>query len=169
MASRVTGFNEMGARLNSYSTNVQQEVKELTEYYLGEIEVEAIAAAPSGGDKIMTEHGPINQDSIADKRRGSFVPINQAIGITLDRSGYKGSVYVEKSAGDVSIYVEMGTGQSAASYLATVPTYWRAVAAKYIVNRQGTIINQPYLLPAFLKNSLLYKKELKDVFKSVRL
>lgn len=165
MASRVTGFNEMVARLNSYSTNVQQEVKELTEYYLGEIETQAIAAAPSGGDKIMTEHGPINQEMIADKRRGSFVPINQAIGITLDRSGYKGSVYVEKSAGDIAAYVEFGCGQSAKNYLATVPTYWRAVAQKYYVNGQGTITAQPYLLPSFLRNSLLYKKEIKEVFK----
>ena len=169
MASRVTGFNEMVARLNSYSTNVQQEVKSLTEYYLGEIETEAIAAAPSGGDKIMTEHGSISQDKIADKRRGSFVPINQAIGITLDRSGYKGSVYVERAAGEIAVYCEMGTGQSAKSYLATVPTYWKAIAQLYYINGQGSIIAQPYLLPAFLKNSILYKKELKDVFKRIRL
>lgn len=169
MASQVRGFSEMVARLNSYSANVQQEVKSLTEYYLGEIETEAIAAAPSGGDKIMTEHGPINQEMIADKRRGSFVPINQAIGITLDRSGYKGSVYVEKSAGEIAVYCEMGTGQSAKSYLATVPTYWKAIAQLYYINGQGSIIAQPYLLPAFLKNSILYKKELKQVFKRVRL
>lgn len=169
MASQVRGFSEMVARLNSYSTNVQQEVKELTEYYLGEIETQAIAAAPSGGDKIMTQYGPISQDKIGDKRRGSFVPVNQAIGISLDRSGYKGSVYVERAAGEISVYVEMGTGQSAKSYLATVPAYWKSIAQLYYINGQGSIIAQPYLLPAFLKNSILYKKELKDVFKRVRL
>ena len=169
MASQVRGFQEMVARLNSYSSNVQQEVKEILEYNLGELEIEAIANAPSGGDPIATEHGPINQEIIADKRRGSFVPINQAIGITIEPSGYKGSVYVEKAAGDIAIYVEMGTGQSAATYLATVPSYWRAIAARYVVNRQGTILNRPYLLPAYNKYSLQFKKELKEVFKQVRL
>jgi len=169
MASQVRGFSEMVARLNSYSANVQQEVKEVVELTLGDIETEAIANAPGPGEMIATEGGPISQEFIADKRRGSFTPISQAIGYEVDRSGYKGSVYVEKSAGDIAVYVEMGTGQSAASYLATVPTYWRAIAAKYVVNRQGTILNAPYLLPAFLKHSIEFKKELKEVFKATRL
>ena len=169
MASQARGFQEMVSRLNNYSNKVQEEVKNLTEYYLGEIETQAIAAAPSGGDKIMTENGPIRQDQIGDKRRGAFVPINQAIGLTLDRSGYKGSVYVEKSAGDIAVYVEMGTGQSAKSYLATVPQYWKAIAQRYYINGQGTIIAKPYMLPAFFKYSILFKKELKEVFKAVRL
>jgi len=169
MASRVTGFNEMVARLNSYSTSVQQEVKEILEYNLGELEIEAIANAPSGGDPIATEHGPINQEIIADKRRGSFVPINQAIGYEIDRSGYKGSVYVEKAAGDIAAYVEFGTGQSAATYLATVPQYWRAQARLFYVNGKGQILARPFLYPAFAKYSLQFKKELKEVFKQVRL
>lgn len=166
MASRVNGFNEMVARLNSYSTNVQQEVKGLVDYHLGEIEIEATALAP--GNTIQTEGEPIPLRSISTKRQGNLA-INQNIGYYVETSGYKGTVFVEKSVGAIAAYTEYGTGQSAATYLATVPQYWRAEARRWYVNGLGTITAQPYMLPAFLKGSIAFQKDLKKVFKQVRL
>ena len=169
MASQVRGFQEIVTRLNSYSSNVQNEVKGIVEFNLGELEREAIANAPGGGDRIATEYGTMNINNVSDKYRGSFTPVNQAIGYEIERSGYKGSVFVEKSAGEISIFIEMGTGQSAKNYLSTVPQFWRAIAARYYISGDGTILNRPFLYPAYAKYSLQFQKELKQVFKRVRL
>ena len=169
MPSRVTGFNEMVARLNSYSNEVQEDVKFIVYDNLRKIEVQASLDAPDGGDRIDVQGGSIRQDQISDRRRGNNVPINQAIGVEMESSGYKGSVYVERSAGDIAAYVEFGTGQSAATYLATVPAEWRAEARKFFVNGQGRILAKPFMLPAFNKYSLAFKKELKALFKANRL
>ena len=169
MANKSTGFNELAAKLNSMSTKFQNEVKGITEYYGGKIETEAIAAAPGPGERIRVEGGSIRQDQIADKRRGSFTPISQAIGYSVDPTVYKVTIFVERSAGDIAAYVEFGTGQSAKSYLATVPPEWRELAQKYYVSGTGTILNTPYLLPAYLRNQILFQKELKAALKNLKL
>lgn len=152
-------FKQFADKLNKLSKDFQQEVKEITEYNLGEIELQAIRDAPSGGDQIKTQTGSESLEKIARGR--SFTPISQAIGYSIDPSGYKGSVYVERSIGEVAAWVEFGTGQSAATYLATVPKEWKSLAQLYYINGKGTIIAQPYLLPAFLKYKIEYVKELK--------
>lgn len=152
-------FKEFSDKLNKLSKDFQQEVKEITEFNLGEIELQAIRDAPGGGDQIKTQNGTESQTQIARGR--SWTPISQAIGYSIDSSGYKGSVYVERSAGEIAAWVEFGTGQSASSYLATVPPEWKSLAQLYYINGKGTIVAQPYLLPAFLKYKLEYVKELK--------
>lgn len=155
-------FNQFGNALRGALTKFQNEVKEAVEVNIGDMEIQAIREAPGGGDLIATQHGPERQDEIARGR--NWVPISQAIGYTIDPTGFKGTVYVERSAGEIAAYVEFGTGQSASSYLATVPEEWRAVAQRYYVNGKGSIINQPYLLPAFMK----YKEEfVKDLKKAI--
>lgn len=169
MANNVRGFNELAARLNSMSAKFQNEVKEIVEFNAGQIERQAIADAPGPGDRIKVEGGSIRQDQIADKRRGSFTPISQAIGYSIDQTGYKATIFVERSAGDIAIYTEMGTGQSAKTYLADKPPEWKAYAMLYYVNGKGTIIAQPYLLPAFLKYQIQMQKELKAALKNLKL
>jgi len=157
--SNIDGFKQFADKLNKLSKDFQQEVKEITEYNLGEIELQAIRDAPGGGDQIRTQLGSESQSDIARGR--SWTPISQAIGYSIDSSGYKGTVYVERSAGEIAAWVEFGTGQSASSYLATVPPEWKSLAQLYYINGKGTIIAQPYLLPAFLKYKIEYVKELK--------
>lgn len=158
MPTKLT-FKEFTNKLNALDKKVQKEVKELTEFFLGEIELQAIREAPGPGDNIKTENGFEFQDMVVNER--NWTPISQAIGYSIDSSGYKGSVYVERSAGEIAAWVEFGTGQSAASYLATVPAEWKSLAQLYYINGKGTIIAQPYLLPAFLKYKIEYVKELK--------
>ena len=157
--SKIVGFKEFSDKLNKLSKDFQQEVKEITEFNLGEIELQAIRDAPGGGDQIRTQFGSESQSDIARGR--NWTPISQAIGYSIDSSGYKGTVYVERSAGEIAAWVEFGTGQSASNYLATVPPEWKSLAQLYYINGKGTIIAQPYLLPAFLKYKIEYVKELK--------
>lgn len=161
------GFNELAARLNSMSTKFQNEVKGIVEFNAGQIEIEAIAEAPGPGDLIGTEDGFEYQDMIENGR--NWTPISQAIGYSIDSTGYKATIFVEKSAGEIAAWVEFGTGQSAKTYLATVPAEWKAEAQKYYINGKGTILAKPYLLPAFLKYQIQMQKELKAALKSQKI
>lgn len=141
--------------------NFEQEVRELVEITVGDIELEAIRNAPGPGEPIRTQYGTVRQDQVARGRNWS--PISQSIATRVE--GFKGTVFVEKSAGDIAAYVEFGTGQSAATYLAMVEPEWREEAKKYYVNGKGTIINQPYLYPAYIKNRTEFINELKALVK----
>lgn len=152
-------FSQFAGKLRSAALNFDKEVKEIVELNTGDMEIEAIRNAPGGGDLIRTQHGSENQQDIARGR--SWVPISQAIGYKITNNGFTGTVFVERSAGELAAYVEFGTGQSATTYLATVPPEWKAVAQRYYINGRGTIINQPYMLPAFIKYKEQFVKDLK--------
>lgn len=152
-------FSQFASKLRAAALAFETEVKEIVELNIGDMEMEAIRSAPAGGDLIRTQGGSENQSDIARGR--SWVPISQAIGYKLTNNGLTGTVFVERSAGELAAYVEFGTGQSATTYLATVPTEWKAVAQRYYINGKGTIINQPYLLPAFMKYKELFIADLK--------
>lgn len=166
--SSLRGFQEFSEQLRTYVNSVEQQTKELIEYHMGEIETEAIRLAPGPGDKIKVQGGAIDQDRISDKRRGP-TPISQAIGYRIEADGFKGVLYVSDTAGDLAIYVEMGTGQSAKTYLSDKSPEWKSLAMMYYVNGQGQIIAQPYILPAFLKGQLDYIKDMKDMLKRTKL
>jgi len=169
MAAR-NNINTLSARLLALSAAFETEVKEIVAVTLGDMEQEAYRNAPGGGDRIQTQGGSISPNQIAEKRKGTNNGnIAAAIGNQIEASGLKGSVYVEKSAGDIAVYVEMGTGQSAKSYLLTVPPEWRAVAQKFYINGRGTIIAKPYLLPAFNKYSVVFVKELDAAMKKLKI
>jgi hypothetical protein len=161
-------FRNLGARLRALEDKVTTETKEIVEYWTGEIEVAAFRDAPGGGDRIATEHGTIGYEDVSDKRRGQ-TPIAQAIGYVISPDGLTGTVYVDASAGDIAAYVEFGTGQSAATYLATVPESWRKVAEKYIINKKGTILEKSYLLSNILKYEPKFIEDLKKLMGDLRL
>lgn len=167
MATQVNGFADFANRMQRMSQKVQTEVKEAIEFYAGEIELEAIRNAPGGGDQIATQRGSEALASIVNGR--GWTPVSQAIGYKVTNNGFSAEIFVEKSAGDVAIWVEMGTGQDAKRYLATVPPEWAAEARRYYINGRGTILARPYLLPAFLRNKTLMIEELKDILKNATL
>lgn len=165
--SRVTGNINLQQAFSRLSSEVQTKVKEIVEVNTGDMEMEAIRNAPGAGDMIATQHGSENERDIVGDR--NWTPISQAIGYTITQNGLKGSVFVEKSAGDIAAWVEFSTGQTARTYLATVPKKWRDLARKFYINGRGTIIGKPYLLPAFMKYSVIFQKELKDLLKNITL
>lgn len=161
--SSVNGARELSEFFHELDLRLQQEVSEIIEGTLQDIEMEAIRNAPGGGDRIRTENGSQSQEQIARGR--GWIPINQAISYRMYNK-YEGEVAIDPKAGDVAIWVEMGTGQSAKFYLATVEPEWRAYAMLYYINGKGTIIAQPYLLPAFNKYQGEAVKELKELLKN---
>jgi len=166
MAKVFKDFNEMSAAFKKMADDFTKESKEILEYNIGEMELEAIRDAPGPGALIDNDYGtPETQESIARGR--SWTPISQAIGYTIDPSGLKGTVYVEKSAGELAIYVEAGTGQSARAYIPTVPKEFQDVFRKYYLTGYGTILAKPYMLPAYFKYSVLFKKEMTELVKNV--
>ena len=158
MAKKID-FKQFGAELRRSALAFETEVKEIVELNLGDMELEAIRLSPGGGDLIKTQYGTETQQDIARGR--NWVPISQAIGYKLTDKGLSGYLYVEKSAGEIAAWVEFGTGQSASSYLASTPKEWQATAKKYYLTGRGTIVNQPYLLPAFMKYKEEFVKDLR--------
>lgn len=161
-----SNFGQAARDFAAMSERFQTEVKELVEYTLGEIEINSIRDAPGPGDPIRTQHGTESQQDIRGDR--AWTPISQAIGYIVHSGGYSGEVFIEKSAGEISIWTEMGTGQSASSYLQSVPQQWRSLAMLFYINGQGTIVNQPYFLPNILRQEIAYKKEIKELLRRQR-
>lgn len=160
-----SNFKQFAADLQRKTDAFVKEVKEIVELNTGDLEMEAIRNSPGPSDLIRTTFGTQTQDEIRGQRNWS--PISQSIGYKIIDGGLKGVVYVERSAGELAAWVEFGTGQSAATYLATVPPEWRALAQKYYINGKGTIVNQPYLLPAYMKYKENFLKELKQAIKDL--
>ena len=158
-----SNFNQFAKDLQRKSDAFVKEVKEIVELNTGDLEMEAIRNAPGGGDLIRTTFGTQTQDEIRGQRNWS--PISQSIGYKIVDGGLKGVVYVERSAGELAAWVEFSTGQDAAVYLATVPIEWRELAATFYRNGKGTIIGQPYMLPAFMKYKEQFLKDLKQAIK----
>lgn len=167
MASNIKGLDKLLAGLDATSRKFQEDVKDIIGINIQDLQLQAIREAPGPGDEIKTEYGTENERDIVNGR--GWTPISQAITYTIDPNGFSGRVFVNDSAGDISAWVEFSTGQSAARYLATVPEFWRATAAKYIRNKKGTIIGKPYLYPAYEKYSLQTVKELKQAIKDIKL
>lgn len=164
----MANFNSnITARLEAFKNRMLTEVKEAVEVNIGDMGLQAIRDAPGGGDMIATENG---QESLNDIRgQRNWTPISQAIGYSITENGYKGTLYVEQSAGEVAAWVEFGTGQSASRYLSTVPPEWRETAQRYYINGRGTIINKPYIWPAYMKYREEFVKDLKKAIANIRL
>lgn len=167
MTVRLSNFNELTNRLRRMSSAFQQEAKEIIEFRAGEIEVEAIRDAPGPGSSVATHYGSETLSDIVNGR--GWTPISQAIGYSIINQGYTAIIFVERSAGDVAAWVEFGTGQSARRYLVTVPPEWRALAQEYYINGQGSILANPYLLPAFQKQQILMIDDLRAALRNLHL
>lgn len=160
--SSINGFDSVTKRLLELQKEFIQEVKSIVEINVGDMEMQATRDAPGPGDMIRTQKGAINQNQISPNRRGQ-TSISQGIGYKLTNNGLTGTVFVERSVGDIAAYVEFGTGQDAASYLATVEPEYREQARAFYVNGKGTIIGKPYLYPAYLKYRQQFVNDLKEL------
>lgn len=158
-----TNFDKFAIDLKRKSENFIKEVEQIVGVNIGDMELMAIRDAPGGGDLIKTQFGTQTQDEIRGQRNWS--PISQQITSKEQRDGnvYRGILQVNRDAGEIAAWVEFGTGQSASTYLATVDPEWRSLAQLYYINGKGTIINQPYVYPAFMK----YKEQMIKDFKQL--
>lgn len=134
--SNIQGLDELKKKLRNLSTGMLQEIKEAVLDSATQIELDAVQAAPIG--------------------------IKQLIDKKVSNNGYAAEIGVVGS-NLIPIYVEFGTGQSAASYVPTLPKEIQEVARTYYINGKGRIIKQPYLIPAYLKESPQFVENLKKI------
>lgn len=134
----ISGMDGLKKKLSSLSAKVQSEVKLQVLDSSTAIQMNAISAAPSGL-----------------KGRIDSAPLN---------NGFAAEIGVQSST-NIPVYVEFGTGASAADYVPTLPKEIQEYARQFYVNGQGTMMKQPYLIPAFLRESPIFIKELETILK----
>jgi hypothetical protein len=163
----VFGHKRLMRRFEQLPKEIQEDVRDIIEEVTLDIQKEAIQNAPAAGDRI-----PINSSSI---ERGSGnsqrinTGINQFIGASIDNNALSGEVFIESGAGPLAIYIEFGTGVSAANYVPTLDPEFQAVAQKYYINGKGTIMKQPFLLPAWFKYQPTVVPKIKKALQNIKL
>ena len=137
----VKGIKGVLSNINNFEKEVQDEVKELVMLYTGLIEKEAKNNAPGINDALATTYGTQKADT----------NITSFIFSDIINKGYTGIIGIEANASKLAVYIEFGTGSSAAGYVPLLPQEFQDIAQKFYVNGKGTLIKKPFLLPAFFK------------------
>lgn len=156
--SSISGTKELISYFNKLEKSIQDDVLDVIEETTLGIQREAIRNAPAAGDELKTTYGTQKINT----------GINQYIGAKFENQGLTGTVFIESGASLLAIYVEFGCGSSAAGYVPTLPKEWQDIAKKYYINGKGTLIRQPYMLPAFFHYEPIYLKRLKEVLAKKR-
>jgi hypothetical protein len=135
----ISGMSGLKKKLSSMSAKVQKEVKLQVLDSSTTIQMNAISAAPAGL-----------------KGRIDSTPLN---------NGFSAEVGVQSST-NIPVYIEFGTGASAASYVPTLPQEIQEYALMFKTQTPGRMMKQPYLIPAFLRESPIFIKELEKILKN---
>lgn len=154
-----SGADKLIKRLGEIDKEMQQDIKDIVEDVTLAIERKAFTNAPAAGDTLATKYGTQKNQT----------GINQLIGARYENNGYIGIVFVSNAAGALPIYIEFGTGTSAAGYVPSLPQWAQEIARKYYINGKGTLIKQPYLLPAYFQHSPELYKKLKEMIKKKKI
>lgn len=149
----ISGMAGLKKRLNKLSVNVQQEIVNQVQDSATEIQVRATAAAPT---KLFIMGKSGDEDDLNIKNRLVNVPKNK---------GFAAEIGVQGKS-KIPVYVEFGTGSDAAIYVPTLPKEVQEYARSFYVNGRGRIKAQPYLIPAFLRESPNFIKELEKILKN---
>ena len=138
MAVTVKGLDAALKELNKKEQIVIDAVKDILASTATDIELEAIRNAPS-----VWEGQPLN--------------IKQRIDKVVEEGGLNWRVGVQSGdpVFEIEAWLEFGTGLSAREILSN-PQYTqevRDIARRFYRNGKGRIIGQPYLMPAFFRNT----------------
>jgi len=138
MSVKVKGLDQALSNLDKKRNAIVEAVKDVLAITATDIEKQSIASAPS-----QWEGFPLNIKQKIDKkvlRNGLF----WQVGLDVPSTGEQWEAWME-----------FGTGLSAREILSN-PQYSqevRTLAKTYYRNGQGRIIGQPYLMPAFYRNT----------------
>lgn len=152
----VKGLNETLRSIRNASEALIDDVQDIVEEYTQKIYREAQRLAPGPGDSLKTTYG--TQKTNTD--------ISGFLGFDFSPDKFKGRVFIEKGASELAIYLEFGTGSSAAGYVPTLEPEFQAIAQKYYINGKGTLIKHPFLLPAYFNNQKPFIQALISTLKS---
>lgn len=155
----VLGAKRLMKRFEQLPKEIQEDVKDIVEETTLAIQRQAIQNAPAAGDSLATTYGTQKINT----------GINQFIGANIGTNGLSGEVFIESGAGPLAIYVEFGTGVSAAGYVPTLSPEFQAVAQKYYVNGKGTLIKHPFLLPAWFQYQPTVVPKIKKALENIKL
>jgi hypothetical protein len=138
MSVTVKGLDAALRDLNKQEDVVIEAVKDILSSTATDIEIEAIRNAPASW-----EGQPLN--------------IKQRIDKVVENDGLNWKVGVQSGdpVFEIEAWLEFGTGLSAREILAN-PQYTqevRDIARRFYRNGEGRIIGQPYLMPAFFRNT----------------
>ena len=138
MAVTVKGLDAALKDLDKQSDIVIEAVKDILASTATDIELEAIRNAPS-----VWQGQPLN--------------IKQRIDKVVEENGLNWRVGVQSGdpVFEIEAWLEFGTGLSAREILSN-PQYTqevRDIARRFYRNGKGRIIGQPYLMPAFFRNT----------------
>lgn len=145
--------------LRQYPKLVQEDVKDAVEKTTLAIEREAIANAPSAGEIVATRYGTQKINT----------GINQFIFSRITNSGFSGEIGIDGRASNLAIYLEFGTGSSAAGYVPTLDKEFQIIARRYYINGKGVLIKHPFLLPAYFKHAPKLVDKIRKILKSKKL
>ncbi len=149
----ISGLSQVKNKLKSYRDKVSQEIINQVQDSGTQIESDAIAKAP----RQLLIKGQKSQPETLD--------FHQRIDNTVSNGGFSAEIGVQ-SENNLAIYVEFGTGEDAASYVPTLPKDIQDYARLFYVNGKGRILHQPFLIPAFRKESPIFISELKKILKN---
>lgn len=151
----VKGLRQVLRNIKQLEQQIQDEIRLDVEDFTEQILREAIRNAPGAGDQLKTTYGTQKNDT----------NIQQFIDSQLLNGGFTGRVFIQAAASNLAVYIEFGTGSSAAGYVPTLPAEWQEVARKYYINGKGTLIKQPFLLPAYFSNEIKFLKAVQNTLK----
>lgn len=155
----ISGADKLIKRLGTIDKQMEIDIKDIVEEVTLLIERQAISNAPVAGDRLSTTYGSQKNET----------NISQLIEHRYLNNGFIGMVYVSNRLGELPVYVEFGTGVSAAGYVPTLPKWAQEVARRYYINGKGTLIKQPYLLPAYFQHSPELYRRLKTMIKAKKI
>jgi hypothetical protein len=143
MSVKIKGFDKALADLDKKGDAIVEAVKDTLASTATDIEIEATRNAPSS---YQIGNASINLNFIRQKinKQVSDNGLTWNVGLNVPSSGEQWEAWME-----------FGTGLSAEQILKN-PTYSeevRTLARTYFRNGKGRIIGEPYLMPAFFRNT----------------
>lgn len=144
----VKGLQSVLSQLSKLPNQIQEEVRLDVEEFTRKILMKAIQNAPAAGENLKTTLGTQKNPT----------NIQQFLSSKIENGGLTGTVFIEAQASLLAIYIEFGTGSSAAGYVPTLPPELQRIAKLYYINGKGTLIKQPFLLPAYFENQFPFLK-----------
>lgn len=155
----VKGLALTVSALKRYSKEIQEDVKDAVEETTNLIERDAINNAPAAGETVKTKYGTQRIET----------GINQFIFSRIINNGFSGQIGIEGRASNLAIYLEFGTGSSAAGYVPALDPEFQTIARRYYINGKGTLIKHPFLLPAYFAHAPKLVDKIRKILKSKKL